>query len=181
MRAHVLAAAICALPTALAGCAGSDPARPALLNEQHGTFEGVGIGSSSADIRARFGEPAGTQGFIPLEPEGVKGPFAFGVPLRALPPAVMRYDRVAFILSGDRVFGFVTSERGAVLTRKVGVGDSLESFKRAYPLACREAVAGEGSSGETPTYTLCYAELQSGAQLVVTKDPVESITLLKNH
>ncbi len=173
----VRAAAFAALGVSLllaAGCGGS--ATPKLLDEQRGTYQGIGIGSSSADIRGRFGEPSSSQGFIPLEPRGVKGPAAFSVPAR---PTVMRYDRVAFILTHDRVFGFITSDRGAYLTRKVGVGDSLDELTKTYPFACREAIAGEAIIGPMPTYTVCHAELANGSQLVVTKDPVQSITLLR--
>ena len=170
------AAAVFTSLLGLAGCGGSSS--PKLLDEQHGTFEGVGIGSSSSDVRARFGEPADSQGFIPLRPRGVKGPYAFSVPGGA-PTSEMRYDRVAFILAHDRVFGFITSDGGAFLTRNVGIGDSLDDLREAYLFACREARAGEAIFGSDPTYILCHAELANGSQLVITKDPVESITLLR--
>ncbi len=106
------------------GCAGfgGDSAEPVLLDEMRGLFRGVGIGSSSAEVRGRFGEPPAFEGFAPLEPDTVKGPYAFSVPNNAT-PTVMRYERAAFILADDRVYGFVTSDEGAMLRRKVGVGD----------------------------------------------------------
>ena len=177
MRTGTVVAVIVASMLPLAGCGGGDSA-PKLLDERHGMYEGVGIGSSSADVRARFGEPADSQGFVPLKPRDVKGPYAFSVPGRTR-PSVMRYDRVAFILAHDRVFGLITSDRGAVLTRKVGVGDSLDELRKAYGFACREVRAGEAIIGQPPTYTVCHAELANGSQIVVTEDPVESITLLR--
>jgi hypothetical protein len=164
----------------LAGCAGignETSTKPVLLDENKGLFRGVGIGSSNAEVRERFGEPPASDGFIPLEPDGVKGPYAFSVPDNA-PSVVMRYDRIAFILAYDRVFGFITSDEGAVLTRHVGIGDPLARMQKAYPLSCREAHAGEALFGGETTYTLCRAKLANGSQLVVTKDPVQSITIL---
>ena len=157
-----------------------DPAEDAarkMLNERRGSFEGVAIGSTSEKVEARFGEPPSTSGFVPLEPKGVKGPYAFSVPGNAT-PSIMRYERVAFVLANDRVFGFVTSDEGTVLSKGVGVGDSLQAVRAKYPLSCREAYAGESLSGGSATYTLCRLQLKNGFVLTVTEDPVESIALL---
>ena len=169
---YAAAAIVVASLVALVGCGGAVEAAagPKLLNEQDGTYEGVGIGSSSDDVRARFGKPSDSQGFAPLEPEGVEGPYAFGVS-GGVRPTVMRYERVAFILQFDKVFGFITSDEDAELTRKVGVGDSLERMRRAYSFACRQAHAGEAAQGPPPTYTVCHAELANGFQIVVTETP----------
>jgi hypothetical protein len=148
------------------------------VDDQRGRFgfgrEAVGIGSTRAEVRAQFGNPRATEGFLPLEPPGVHGPYAFSVPGNAR-PSVMRYERVAFVLANDRVFGFITSDPRAFLTRGGRVGGPLGRVRKAYTLACRQAPAGEGNG----TYTLCRTRLPNGLQLVVTKDPVESIALLR--
>ena len=157
-----------------ASCDGAD--KPLLLDERAGTFRGVGLGSSTTDVRREFGKPGKGEGFFPLE-DDVRGPYAFPIPGGGQ-PFVLRYEHVAFALTGDRVFGFIVSDRRAVTRRGVGVGDRLNDAREAYPNLTCQAYAGEAIIGDNPTYTLCRSELGRGRILSFEEDRIRSITLL---
>jgi hypothetical protein len=46
-----------------------DEGVPVLVDERGGTYGGVGLGSSEAEVRAVFGDPGEGEGFIPLDEE----------------------------------------------------------------------------------------------------------------
>ena len=168
-----------ALSVALAGCAGDgDDAMEHLIDELGGSYRGVGIGSTEADVRTVFGQPSDSEAFRPTAHDDVRGPYAVPIPGSG-PSAVMAYDDEVFMLASGRVFAFLAAADAETL-RGIAIGDPIDDVREAYPtVACREAHAGEAILGsEDPTYTLCRVELTRDRILTFEEDPVRSITLL---
>lgn len=161
--------------------------RSCLLDERAGTYAGVGVGSTLDELQAKLGEPEDTRGGY--APAG-KLPSEVGVPIavpyprpgprpRTIPP-VYRYDELAFLVFEDRVFSFMVTAEEAETTRGVGVGDSLEEARAAFPrVQCGEAIAGEAilPFQETPTYPYCRGVLAPKRFIWFGDDPIESITI----
>ena len=159
-------------------CSGGSSRPTAVLDETHGSYRGVRIGSSAAQVRSVLGAPTGgmQNGFHPTAHGDVHGPYAFGVP--GGPPAVLAYPDDAFVLAGDRVFGILAAAH-ARTARGVAIGDPLARARAVYPsLECRQARAGEAIFGADPTYTVCRAKLGPKRMLVFEEDPIRSITVL---
>jgi hypothetical protein len=160
-------------------CAAGDPR--CQLDEVAGTYGPVGIGSSVEVLRMALGEPRERVGGY--APAG-RLPAEVGVPL-AVPspdgvaPAVYRYDDVAFLLSADGVYSFMVTAEEAETTRGVGVGDSLDDAREAFPgLKCGDAAGGEALLPfQDSTYPFCRAVLGPKRFLWFGKDPIASITL----
>jgi hypothetical protein len=162
--------------------------RSCVLDERAGTYGiGVGVGSRVAELRAALGEPEETSGgFAPAgrRPVEVGVPISIpyprpGPPRRTMPP-VYRYDDLAFLVFRGRVFSFMVTAEKAETTRGVGVGDSLDQAREAFPRTrCGDAVAGEPlfDFQTTPTYPYCRAVLGPQRFIWFGEDPIESITI----
>src|SRR5918911_1175788 len=107
------------LAAACFGCDGAD-SPPAPLDLGAGTYGGVGLGSSTAEVRARFGEGESARDgpAAPLGDEFSEIGGAISIPLpnqgRVESRDILRYDDVAFLTADDRVFAIVVTDGGAV-------------------------------------------------------------------
>jgi hypothetical protein len=173
----------------LAGC-GSNARSPASIDEQKGTYHGVGIGDRPKAIFSVFGRKplSGTdEPVIPLKDDFVD---IGGAPAISPPPrckgnapgtsgvSTLRYDHVSFLFCDARVFGFIVAVENARTMRGVAVGDDLSKVQQAYPgLSCGQAPYGEGLFGQRPSYPYCGGKLRARRWIWFGRDPVRSITL----
>jgi hypothetical protein len=152
------------------GCDNQD-SPPAPLDLSAGTYGGVGLGSSTSEVRARFGrgESAPNGPAAPLGDEFAQIGGALSIPLpnrgRVESRDILRYEDVAFLIADNRVFAIVVTEGGAV-------GESLEEISRQYPLRC-----GRTSGGEYREWPYCVGKFADRRFVWFGEDPVRSITV----
>lgn len=160
LRVFGSSAGALALCVAFGGCrdhtSGANP--DALhVNERTGLVRGVGIGSSKAQVAARFGSYGRHPRAYPPEPLGTgdegagdpyyarSGPYHLGP--GGLPERVqvtLRYRGVSFFTLYGRVFGFMVTKPEATTARGVSIGDHLGDAREKYPeLKCEGASEGE--------------------------------------
>jgi hypothetical protein len=157
----------------------SSDGKEALTVSAETGVRGVGFGASEDAVRRVFGEPAGGEGYFP-EGESYTGPPGIPSP-DGTRPRVLRYEDVAFLLSHRGVFSFMVTAGEAVTPRGIGVGDSLDSARRAYSMDnCGKSTRGEPLfGGPPPTYRWCRTILEDGAHVFFGNDPIESITFTR--
>ena len=156
------------------------PENPLTVDWRKGTYEGVALRSTSADLIARLGKPEKRGGDEPAEPIGedyydIGGPTSFGSPGRGpSEDETLRFEDRSFFATDGRISGWVTTSERAETPEGVGVGDSRELVKQRYPAAdCR--TGNEGT--EYATFPLCEIRVCSGRLLVFGGDPIKSVWL----
>jgi hypothetical protein len=153
-----------------AACGGGDSPN-STLDVNAGTYGGVGLGSTVADVRARFGagESAPNGPAAPLGDEFSEVGGALSIPLphggRVASRDILRYDDVAFLLADGRVFALVVTAGGEI-------GRSLRDVARGDALRCAETSGG----GEYREYPYCVGRIADHF-IWYGEDPVRSITL----
>jgi hypothetical protein len=183
----VAAAATVAIAVAVAAYlavqAGSDEpaARSArVINETRGTYRGVGIGDSEAEVRRVLGqaEPADTsrESMMPLNADfrADGGPMVIDFPDKpaAGRHALLRYDDVSFLFFDGEVFAVVVTDDGAATERGLAIGDDLDSVEQRYQrMTCGDA---EPESGPFP---YCAGALGRQRHIWFGQDPIGSITM----
>ena len=181
--ATLVAAVLC-----LAGCTWpgpvdrSAPAVERTLDVEAGTIDGVGVGSTDAQVRATLGPPTAPDtgaAFPADEGPGFEGPNAIPMPeLGRDGPRILRYPGVAFLVADDVVFA-VVGGRGVTTENGVHVGDDLALARAAYgKLGCRERPGPEPivPGDERDTYPECQRRI-GDLRLIVTGDPIASISV----
>ena len=178
------------LGAAAPGCGDGSGGRPDLdrvmltINERGGTFRGVGLASSRAEIEQEFGQPepySRKHGVVPVG----HGFYELGLPDRIRPPGrgetvrqlargVLRYGGASFQTTDeDGVYVFSVVSR-ARTPSGVAIGDPLAKVRRRYP-GFRCGVRNRGRP--RIAYRFCSGRLQSGVYLWFGQDPIRSITL----
>jgi hypothetical protein len=164
----------------------ADRPRPVALDERNGRLGEAGLGDSAAAVEAHLGRaPKRTvdDGTAPLDssldslgsPSSIPGP-----PSRH--DSFLRYPKSSFWLGDDRVYSIETIDPAGRTSRGVGVGDSMELVRHAYP----ELDCGEDSVGSDEPIPFPYCAGRTGPRTWIyfggdyTKSgtPVTSITLL---
>jgi hypothetical protein len=179
--------ALVALAVILAGCGGHAP-KPTTINEQRGTYRGVGIGDRPETVFRVFGRVplSGTdQPVTPLEDDfvAIGGATVIATPCKAIPPgtnrqALLRYDHVSFLLCDGRVYAVIVAVKIARTLRGVAIGDGLDEVQRSYGrLSCGDAPYGEGFFGQQPSYPYCGGKLHAKRWIWFGRDPIRSITI----
>jgi hypothetical protein len=162
------------------------------IDEERGTYHGVGVGDEAAAVRRVFGE----QSFARLdkEPWGPRnarlgesgGPAVLNPPckpthqLRGGRPrlAILRYAEVSFLFCDGSVFALMVMAETARTSRGLGVGDDLDEARTVYPsLKCAEA-----PSGDIGHYPYCAGAISSrqtrpGLHVWFGENPIASITI----
>jgi hypothetical protein len=172
----------------LAGSVPCDDTRrgAALIDENHGTYGGVGIGASPAGVRLVLGARRFAGPDEPLTPRNARSVSAIGGPRFFRPSCrptaagrggssrvrLLRYAQASFLFCENRVVALVVSDRRARTQAGLGIGDRLEQARRLYRgLRCHRAPAAEGG------YPFCVGRLQPQRSLWFGDDPIGSITI----
>jgi hypothetical protein len=165
---------------AAAGCgssAGGTPTKAAtLIDEQRGTYRGVGLDDRAARVKQAIGKPAPFHG--DLSPVG-HDYYADGAPVALQKPrsrhdGALRYPTASFHVADGRVYGVEVVDPHARTRRGVRVGQPLAEARRLQPgLRCGTALAGS----EFPSFRYCAGRVAPGIYMWVGQDPVASITL----
>ena len=153
--------------------------KPGRIDEVAGTYRGVGIADSAAEVKRVFGEqrPTGDEeAGTPLRyPEGGdSGPWAiqFGDD-DPFGPSFRYYD-VAFDFSGVELGAFTVVEPGAVTARGIEIGDELEAAGAAYPeLECGTV----NEDTEYEPYPACSGKLAPARYVWFGGDPIKSVAI----
>ncbi len=170
---------------------GSRPCRDAspgvvLIDENRGTYRGVGIGASPEDVREALGNIPFAEPNEPLSPEAAESFHEIGGPTVLAPPCrptrrpggrsrlqLLRYPDVSFAFCDRRVFALVVIDRRARTRAGLRIGDGLEDARVLYPaLRC-----GEAPSGDIRRYPFCVGRLRPRRSLWFGQDPIASITV----
>jgi hypothetical protein len=175
-------------PRVLAGSVACSDTRggAALIDENRGTYRGVGIGASPTAVRRVLGARPFAQRDEPPTPRtarsisAIGGPDALTRPCRPTAPGqaaartrILRYPHVSFLFCGNRVSALVVSDGQARTQAGLGIGDRLAQARTLYPgLRCDRA-----SSAEPGGYPFCVGGLQPRRSLWFGHDPIDSITI----
>jgi hypothetical protein len=182
-------AAVAIAGFALTGCGDASPDRAAsergtrIVDETTAEFGGIRLGSTSEQIRRRFGSPL-------KSPDGASTPpgvdyYEVGGPTSVQPPPTLtararsggsvRYRDTAWLVEGGRSYGVMTVAPDARTRAGVQISDAAERVMDSYPGArCR--TANEGT--EYATFPLCEAQPRPGVHLYFGGDPIKSIWLV---
>jgi hypothetical protein len=146
------------------------------VDERTGAYRGVRFGSSEEDVIRVFGEPVREDGFAPAG----ESPAEVGVPQSIPGPGeLLRYENVAFLVTGERrVYAVMVTEEGVTTKRGVSIGDSIDDARGRYRLVCRKVAGGESLLGGQEYYPSCAATLEGGVRIWFGRDPIRSVTLL---
>ncbi|HWM08762.1 MAG TPA: hypothetical protein VNO82_05445 [Solirubrobacteraceae bacterium] len=185
VSAERVAAALIAA-AALVGCGSeadtpaSEPAPrgPATVDEQAGTYRGVGIGSTREEARRELGrvESGPTDPLTPIGTDALE----VGVPPAPRDPrdaggiAIWRFEDAVMAAGRGRAWLVAAAADDAVTTKGVGVGSALGDIRAAYPDAeCATANAG----GEYVKFEFCTLRVAPDRYLYFGYDPVRSVTM----
>jgi hypothetical protein len=170
-----------ALSPLLADCSGVDVPAGGRIDLQAGTYDGVGIGSTPAEMEAVFGAlpPSDEQGVQPLGAGEFRGPTSFrhwpdpNPGPDFWPPPAYQYPHVSFLDDGDRRISVVMVIAPEATTLEgVAIGEPLETARDHYPVRCGE----EFGAGERP-YPACVGKLGPERWVWFGGDPIENITI----
>ena len=158
-----------ALSPLLADCTGDEVPTGGQIDLQAGTYDGVGIGSTPAEMQAVFGAPppSDEQGVQPLGAREFRGPTWFRHwpdpdpgPNFEPPPAYL-YPHVSFLDDGSRRISVV-----------MVIAPGAATLEGVYPVRCGE----EFGAGEPP-YPACVGRLAAERWIWFGGDPIENITV----
>jgi hypothetical protein len=158
----------------LGGC-GSDP-EPATVDEQAGTYRGVGIGSTRSEAERGLGRlKSGPND--PLAPIGAD-PVEIGIPPAPQDAgtgiAIWRFEHAVMAAGRGRAWLVSVAVRDAVTREGVGVGSTLDDVRAAYP-AAECGTANEGT--EYTPFDYCTLRVAPRRYLWFGSDPVRSVTM----
>ena len=159
------------------------PQSARVIDEMRGTYRGVGIGDSAAEVRAVLGPREFADGSESMSPLGagnfaeVGGAMAIrypGIPSTPRDPELLRYQQVSFLLLDDKVFALMITDDGAATSRGLAISGDLNDADELYErLNCEDVEIGD--FGETFPY--CAGVLAPERHIWFGQDPIRSITI----
>jgi hypothetical protein len=169
------------------------PAAARVIDELRGTYRGVGLRDTAADIRRVFGPSEFAGAATPLAPldadpdhMDVGGPMVVTQPRLkpksgTEPETKLRYPGVSFLLWKDRVFLMMITKEGAATQRGLAIGHELEGADDLYQyLNCDEAgfIDDDVDFFESEeTFPFCAGALRPRRHIWFGQDPIASITI----
>jgi hypothetical protein len=175
--------------TALAACGSQVGKAPEslVINEDAGSYRGVGIDDRRGAVIGVFGRAPPYRNNTPIGPlgEGAEHP-ATAFNCKAPPPGgpvdFLEYEEVVFFLDNGVVCGWILAQDGAASTAGVAIGDSLSDAEEAYPgLRCDEASPGEPFLGFSSSYPFCEGKLGKRRYIWFGGDPIDTIQMNSEH
>jgi hypothetical protein len=160
--------------------------RPVVIDERAGRIGPIGLGDTANRVESRLGHAPPGRGNGSVEPldasfDAVGSPSSIDGPPGGNDHFVL-YPKYAFWIGSESVYSIETIDKAARTSRGVGVGDSIELVKRAYPeLDCGEDSVG---SDEPIPYPYCAGRtgprtwIYFGGDYTQPGTPVTAITLL---
>jgi hypothetical protein len=150
-----------------------------VIDEVRGTYRGVGIGDSPAEVRRVFGvrEYADlNEGMMPIGADFADdgGPMVVDFPEKPAGDrhALLRYSDASFLFFDGKVFAVVVTHEGAATARGVAIGHDIGSVEDRY----RTVTCGDAEPESGP-YPYCAGELAPGRHVWFGQDPIGSITM----
>jgi hypothetical protein len=156
---------------------GAPKSRVQMIDDVAGTYRGVRLGDTPADLERALGpaDPAGE--YEPITPLATGfdtlGPPHIPYPGGPCPEVHYRFERASFGFNCGTLLWFETVEEGSATSRGVAVGDPLESVEDAYP----EARCGTAGSEEYGEFPACVAKVAAERHIWFGGDPITTITL----
>jgi hypothetical protein len=158
-----------------------------LIDEEQGTYRGVGLGDGNREVLEELGPTEvtrdGQTGGVQLVNGGDHGAANLKInSINGKPPRqeFIGYREANFLLFAPRhvnrwvVHDVRVGRDGAATSRGVAIGDTLQEAEAAYPeIDC--ATANEGT--EYATYPFCAGELATGRNIWFGGDPIDIIEL----
>jgi hypothetical protein len=161
-----------------------------LIDDRHGTYMGVGLGATTAEVLRKFGPTVvareGEPGGIPLANGAEHGGQRLRIPsINGKPPRqkFIGYPEASFLLfAPQNVDRYIVSDirvakDGAATNRGVAIGDQLEEARTSYS-EVRCATANEGT--EYATYPFCAGRLGPDRYIWFGGDPIDIIEINAN-
>ena len=188
--AFALALLLAALAMAFPGCeeerdasspVAAEQAKAGTIDERRGTYRGVGIGHSRAQMWRVFGRlrPAGPN--EPLTPTGsdylrYRGPWTFDLTPGSARAQERdyRYRDVSFFFVEKTIRGFQVTRPGAQTRRGVTIGDPLAKARQLYP-ALRCGTVNEDT--EYQPYPACAGRIALARYIWFGGDPIANVTI----
>jgi hypothetical protein len=164
----------------------AERSHPVLLDDRTGRMGPVGLGDSATRVEAHHGHAPSWTDNDSVEPLDASFDYLGAPSSIDSPPGgqdnFLRYPKYSFWIGSGRVYSIETIDRAVRTSRGVGVGDSIELIKRAYPeLDCGEDSVG---SDEPIPYPYCAGRtgrktwIYFGGDYTKPGTPVTAITLL---
>jgi hypothetical protein len=161
-----------------------------LIDENRGTYRGVGIGDTPREVRRVFGpRPFADLDREPVFPTrarswaNVAGPSTITPPCRPTVPnprtgqsraQILRYPEASFFFCDGRAYAVLAIDTTARTTTGLRIGDPLADVDMLYPdITCGEATSGDAGR----RYPYCVGALQPRRRLWFGGDPIHSITI----
>jgi hypothetical protein len=132
------------------------PARVLQIDEQQGRVGQVVIGETRANVLAVLGPPVADES-------------------RGAGRETLRYPRLTVTLVANLIASIRTDDPAAVTLQAVRIGNPLSAARASYRKA---ATCNPNSPDKHAAHPYCRVTVASG-QLLVTGDPIESMTLVR--
>ena len=135
-------------------CSDSRPGT-VVIDENRGTYRGVGIGSTAAEVRRALGPKVLVAAQV-------------SKPACRWSSGAVRYPEASFTFCEGRVVALTVTEQGARTLAGLAIGDRLAAARSLYPaLRC-------GVQGERP---FCTGRMRPKRSLWFAGDPIRSLTI----
>ena len=161
-------------------------ARRILIREAAGTVDGVRLGARPQTVIDRLGPPPASPDSERMLParapaDTTLGPASDDHEPKAPGAPVLRYADTLYLICAQRtscsgrVSKVIVTGAGAITSRGVRIGDSLDRANDKYRLYCRSKEGGDEGRTVGP---YCASELTNGRFIMFIGDPIDRIDIM---